>query len=116
MSNDIYKILNNITIAMYNNFRHLGVSLNNGVDDTFANGYQAAMDDLFTCIRRLTSLVEEEEKKLNTPVIISSPSTSPIAPIVNPYPYTPINEPYTISPTWTCNTQTTTQTKENSHG
>lgn len=114
MSNDIYKILNDITIDMYNNFRHLGIS-NNQVDDTFANGYQAAMDDLFTCIKRLTSLVEEEEKKLNTPVTIPAPSPSPITPIVNPYPYTPINEPFTITPTWTCDTQTTAQTKENSH-
>ena len=109
MSNDIYKILNSITIDMYNNFRHLGIS-NNQVDDTFANGYQAAMDDLFCCIKRLTSLVEEEEKKLNAPFTIPSPST----PLIT-HPYTPINEPYTITPTWTCDAQTTTQTKENSH-
>lgn len=118
MPNDIYKALNAITIEMYNNLRSAAISPTE--PDTYLSGYQAAIDDLFGCIDRLTTLVAKEEKEINSPYqgTITTPSPTPYTPYLNitPTPYKTINEPYTGTPTWTCNTQTTTQTKENSHG
>lgn len=62
MPNDAYRILNAVSIEMYKRSRTVQ---NNFKEQALYAGYQMALDDLFACIKDLTSQIEDEEKRLN---------------------------------------------------